>query len=120
MAVTESTRPRAALSDLSLRAWRAAPLVAAAITAAVYLMVSPKTGALPAHAFRADLSGRVGFSVWNGNWYGGHPPPGYSLLFPPFAWLVGPAVAGAISAFIASAPFAPLLRRHLGPRAGRG
>lgn len=120
MAVTESTRPRAALSGFSLRAWRAAPLIAAAITAAVYLMMSPKTGDLPAHAFRADLFGRVGFGVWNGNWYGGHHTPGYSLLFPPFAWLVGPAVAGAISAFIASALFEPLLRRHFGARAGWG
>jgi len=119
MAVTESTRPRAA-RDLSLRAWRAAPLAAAAITAAVYLLMSPKTGDLPAHAYRADLFGRVGFSVWNGNWYGGHHTPGYSLLFPPFAWLVGPAVAGAISAFIASALFEPLLRHHFGPRAGWG
>jgi len=105
---------------MSLRAWRLAPIAAAAITAAVYLMLSPKTGDLPAHAFRADLFGRVGFGVWNGNWYGGHHTPGYSLLFPPFAWLVGPAVAGAISAFIASALFEPLLRRHFGPRAGWG
>src|SRR6185437_4625198 len=119
MAVTESTRPRAA-RDLSLRAWRAAPLAAAAITAAVYLLMSPKTGDLPAHAYLADLFGRVGFSVWSGNWYGGHHTPGYSLLFPTFAWLVGPAVAGAISAFIASALFEPLLRPHFGPRAGWG
>src|SRR4051812_8539530 len=120
MAVTESPRPRAALSGLSLRAWRAAPLIAAAITAAVYLLMSPKTGDLPAHAFRADLFGRVGFGVWNGNWYGGHHTPGYSLLFPPIAWVVGPAVAGAISAFAASALFEPLLRRHFGSRAGWG
>jgi hypothetical protein len=120
MAVSESTRSPAALSHLSLRAWRAAPIAAAAITAAAYLMVSPKTGDLPAHAFRADLFGRVGFGVWNGNWYGGHHTPGYSLLFPPFAWLVGPAVAGAICAFAASALFEPLLRRHFGPRAGWG
>src|SRR5215831_1335891 len=119
MAVTESTRPRSA-ADIRRGAWRTAPLAAAAITAAVYLLLSPKTGDLPAHAFRADLFGRVGFSVWNGNWYGGHHTPGYSLLFPPPAWLLGPAVAGAISAFIASALFEPLLRHHYGPRAGWG
>src|SRR5437764_11022168 len=105
MAVTESTRPRAALSGFPLRAWRAAPLIAAAITAAVYLLMSPKTGDLPAHAFPAGLCGRVGFGVWNGNWYGGQHTPGYSLLFPPFAWLVGPAVAGALSAPLARPVF---------------
>src|SRR5256885_13267004 len=100
MAVSAPPRPGAALPGSSLRAGRAAPLIAAAIPAAVYLLLSPKTGDLPAHAYRADLFGRVGFGVWNGNWYGGHHTPGYSLLFPPFAWLVGPAVAGAHTAFV--------------------
>src|SRR5919205_546817 len=106
MAVTE-TRPRVAVSAPSVRAWRLAPLAAAALAAGVYLMLAPKTGDLPAHVFRAKLFGRDGFGVWNGNWYGGHHTPGYSLLFPPIAWLVGPAVAGAISALAATALFEP-------------
>src|SRR5256885_14679963 len=100
MAVSAPPRPGAALPGSSLRAGRAAPLIAAAITAAVYLLMSPKTGDLPAHAFRADLFGRVGFSVWNGNWYGGHHTPRYSLLFPPFAWLGGPALARGLPAVV--------------------
>jgi hypothetical protein len=120
MAVGESSRPVAGLSGIPLRAWRLAPLLVAGLTAAIYLTLSPKTGDLPAHVFRANFFGRYGFAVWNGNWYGGHHTPGYSMLFPPLAWLVGPAVAGALSAFAASALFEPLLRRHFGNRAAWG
>src|SRR5512142_2147853 len=99
MAVTK-TRPRVSVA-MPERAWRLAPVAAAAVAAGIYLMLAPKTGDLPAHVFRAKLFGRDGFGVWNGNWYGGHHTPGYSLLFPPLAWLVGPAVAGAIAALAA-------------------
>ena len=83
-------------------------------------MLAPKTGDLPAHVFRAKLFGRDGFGVWNGNWYGGHHTPGYSLLFPPIAWLLGPAVAGALAALAATALFEPLARAHFGERARWG
>jgi hypothetical protein len=120
MAVTESMRVRAGRSAPPEWFWRVAPLAAAAVAAAVYLMLAPKTGDLPAHVYRAKLFGRDGFAVWNGNWYGGHHTPGYSLLFPPIAWVLGPAVAGALAALAATAVFEPLARHHFGRRARWG
>lgn len=120
MAVSESTRPRAGGPGLEAWAWRIAPLVAAAVAAGVYLVLAPKTGDLPAHVFRAKLFGRDGLAVWNGNWYGGHHTPGYSLLFPPIAWALGPAVAGALAALAATAVFEPLAHGHFGDHARWG
>ena len=42
----------------------------------------------------ADLAAQeyrtwLGLVVWDGGWYGGHHVPGYSLLFPPLAALLG-------------------------------
>jgi hypothetical protein len=121
MATAESTRLRPE-PRLSARvdAWRIAPVLAAALAGAVYLVTAPKTGDLAAHVFRSELFGRHGFAVWNGDWYGGHHTPAYSMLFPPLAWLVGPAVAGVLAALVAAAAFEPLVHRHFGPAARWG
>ena len=121
MATAESTRlrPRPALPAV-VDAWRVAPVVAAALAGAVYLVLAPKTGDLAAHVFRSELFGRHGFTVWNGNWYGGHHTPAYSVLFPPLAWAVGPAVAGVLAALAAAAAFEPLARQHFGSQARWG
>jgi hypothetical protein len=52
--------------------WKLAPLVAALVFTAVYLIWQPRTVDLAAHTFRADLFGKEGFTIWNGQWYGGH------------------------------------------------
>jgi len=119
MATAESTRVRPLLPT-GVDAWRAAPLLAAALAGAVYLVLAPKTGDLAAHVFRSELFGRHGFTVWTGNWYGGHHTPAYSVLFPPLAWAVGPAVAGVLAALAAAAAFEPLARGHFGPGARWG
>jgi hypothetical protein len=121
MASAESTclRPQPLL-PARLDAWRVAPVLAAALAGAVYLLTAPKTGDLAAHVFRSELFGRHGFAVWNGDWYGGHHIPAYSVLFPPLAWLVGPAVAGVLFALVAAAAFEPLARRHFGAAARWG
>jgi hypothetical protein len=105
---------------LRLDVWQVAPLIAAAAAAALYLVLAPKTGDLAAHVFRSDLFGRAGFTIWNGDWYGGHHTPAYSVLFPPLAWILGPAVAGALAALAAAAAFEPLARHHFGPSARWG
>jgi hypothetical protein len=121
MATATPTRVRPRLlPGLETDPWRAAPLTAAVLAAALYLVLAPKTGDLAAHVFRSELFGRSPFTVWNGDWYGGHHTPAYSVLFPPLAWLLGPAVAGAVSALGAAAAFEPLARRHFGAAARWG
>ena len=41
-----------------------------------YLIWQPRTVDLAAHTFRAELFGEEGFTIWNGQWYGGHHTPG--------------------------------------------
>ena len=106
------------MTDLLGRRWLPAAL--AAVAAAAYLLVDPRTVDLAAHDYRTALFEREGFGVWNGNWYGGHHTPGYSLLFPPLAALLGPQLVGALAAVAAAALFEPLARRHFGHRARWG
>ena len=95
-------------------------MLAAAAVAALYLILDLRTGDLAAHLYRADLFGREGFTIWNGNWYGGHHTPAYSVLFPPLAHYLTPQVAGAIAAVVAAALFEPLARSQFGERAKWG
>lgn len=97
-----------------------APALAAAGVAAVYLLADVRTGDLAAHLYRADLFAREGFTIWNGNWYGGHHTPAYSVLFPPLAYLLTPQVAGALAAVAAAALFEPLIRSQFGENARWG
>jgi hypothetical protein len=99
--------------------WRVAPIAVALLFAAVYLVWQPRTVDMAAHTFRAELFGREGFAIWNGQWYGGHHTPAYSILSPPFAWLVTPAVALVLTALAATALFEPLVRHHFGARRAR-
>ena len=91
-------------------------MLAATALAALYLILHLRTGDLAAHLYRADLFGREGFTIWNGNWYGGHHTPAYSVLFPPLAHYLTPQVAGAIAAIAAAALFEPLARSQFGER----
>jgi hypothetical protein len=98
----------------SIDPWKAAPIVVALIFTTVYLIWQPRTVDLAAHTFRADLFGEEGFTIWNGQWYGGHHTPAYSVLSPPLAWLLGPPVALALSAMASAALFPPLVRGWFG------
>lgn len=80
----------------------------------IYIIVKPRSPDLAAHIFRAELFGREGFTIWNGQWYGGHHTPAYSVLSPPLVWLLGPQVMGALSSVGATACFTELVRRHFG------
>ena len=104
---------------LGIDGWRVAPTLIAAALAAVYLVLKPRTPDLAAHLFRSELFGREGFTIWNGQWYGGHHTPAYSVLSPPLGWLLGPQVMGALSAIGATACFTELMRRAYGPVASR-
>jgi hypothetical protein len=102
----------------SLR-WRLAPVLVAAAIAVAYLIVQPRTVDLAASVFRAHLFGEAGFTIWNNTWYSGHPTWSYSVLVPPLAWLLSPALLGALSTVASAALFGPLARRHFGTRAAR-
>ena len=102
-------------SIASPRSWtpRAIPAWApAAVAAAVYLVLAPPSADLAAQYYRADL----GLVLWDNGWYGGHHMPGYSLLFPPLAHVLGPRLVGALSAVAAAWIFERLVRDTEGGR----
>jgi hypothetical protein len=99
--------------------WLAAPALAAAI-AAVYLAVAPLTADFAAQTFRSDLFADHGFTIWNGQWFGGHHTPGYSLVFPPLGALLGPRVAGVLAAIAGAILFERIASARWGPRARVG
>src|SRR5436190_16800226 len=80
-------------------------VLAAAILAVAYLIVAPSPADLAAQTFRADLFSAHGYVIWNNLWYSGHALPGYSVLYPPLAALLGPRVVGVLSAIAAAAAF---------------
>jgi hypothetical protein len=99
--------------------WKAAPVAVALLFAAAYLIWQPRTVDLAAHTFRADLFGEEGFTIWNGQWYGGHHTPAYSVLSPPLAWLLGPPLALALASVSSAALFGPLARSWFGDERAR-
>jgi hypothetical protein len=96
-----------------------APVLASTLLCTVALVIRPRTVDLAAHVYRSILFANEGFTIWDGNWYGGHHTPAYSVLFPPLGGLLGPLVVGAIEAVVATACFAALARGHWGERAAR-
>ena len=90
-------------------------MLPAVLLAVVYLIWSPPSADLAAQTFRTELFEAHGFEVWSNAWYGGIHLPGYSLLFPPLASVIGIRLVGAISVVAAAGLFArarsPPLRR---------
>ncbi len=93
--------------DLRSRGLRAAPLglICAAALLLLWLLVAPRTPDLAAAAYRLDLFKHLGFAVYDEHWYGGHELPGYSVLFPPLAWLLGLRAIGALSVLVSTLCF---------------
>ena len=99
--------------------WKVAPILLALAAAIVYLIWQPRTVDLAAHTFRAELFGEEGFTIWNGQWYGGHHTPAYSIISPPLAWFLSPPVALAIVAVASASLFPPLMRGAFGDHRAR-
>jgi hypothetical protein len=94
-----------------------------AITAALgvaYLIWGPPSTDLAAQTYRADLFSDHGFTVWSNAWYDGFHVPGYSLLYPPLAALLGVRTVGVIAAVAASLAFSLIARRRFPDRWGAG
>jgi hypothetical protein len=99
---------------------RAAPTLLAAGLALAYVLISPPSLDLVAHLLRAKLFGAEGFGLWNNWWYAGHHVPGYSVLFPPLAWLLTPQLAAALACVGTAAAFEALAFDRFGPDAWLG
>jgi MFS family permease len=74
----------------------------------VWLLVDPHTPDLSAAEYRLSLFDHLGLAVWDEHWYAGHNLPGYSLLFPPLADLLGVRLLATLSALASTALFACL------------
>ena len=91
-------------------------LSAAGVTlglALVWLALAPRTADLAAQEYRTRLFARVGLTLWDNAWFGGHHLPGYSLLFPWLAATLGAKAVAIVAATISTTVFAHLARRHL-------
>lgn len=51
----------------------------------------------PAQEFRAWVAVHEGLNVWTNRWYGGQALPGYSVLYPPLAAVLGAAATGLLA-----------------------
>jgi hypothetical protein len=92
------------------------------ITAALglaYLIVAPPSSDLAAAGYRSSLFSRVGFTLWDNSWYGGHHLLAYSLLAPALGALIGPQTVAALSMTAAAALFAALIAGRFPERATR-
>jgi hypothetical protein len=92
------------------------------ITAAlglVYVILAPPSTDLSAAAYRSDLFGHAGFTLWDNSWYGGHHLPAYSVLAPALGAAVGPQLLAAVSMTVAVALFASLIDGRFPARATR-
>jgi hypothetical protein len=96
------------------------PWLLAAMLAALWLALAPRTPDLAAQVYRAGLFSHEGFAVWDNNWFAGHHLPGYSLVFPPLASLLGTRVLGVGAAVVSTVLFGRLARGRFGERARVG
>src|SRR4051794_5267185 len=93
----------------------AAALLTAALAIGL-LLLAPPGADLPAQAYRAHLFAR-GVTLWDGQWYGGHYLPSYSLLAPPLESMLGPRIVSCLGAVCSTWLFSTLVIRHFGARA---
>ncbi|MGO9761100.1 MAG: hypothetical protein ACLP1Q_07575 [Solirubrobacteraceae bacterium] len=98
---------------LGLALWTAALI-------ALWLLLDPRTPDLAAQVYRVGLFDRLGFAVWDTHWYAGHSLPGYSLLYPPLASLLGIRLLAALCVLASTALFARLARSVYGASARWG
>jgi hypothetical protein len=109
----------------SFRTWLARVRVSPALATAIvlvgaWLLLAPRSPDLAAQTYRATLFESSGFTVWDNNWYAGHHLPGYSLVFPWLALLLGIRLAGALAVLVSTLAFERIALTVYGPRARWG
>jgi hypothetical protein len=98
---------------------RAAAVVGAGL--AILTWASGWHGAdFPAALHRIDLFRMAGFTLWDGQWFGGHYTLGYSVLLAPLAVVLGVGAMVAICAAVSAWAFARLVRAHFGRQSWLG
>jgi len=95
-------------------------LCAAVLGVVAWLIVDPRTPDLAAQVYRANLFKEAGWTVWDSRWYAGHDVPGYSLVFPPLAALLGVRTVGALAVLASAALFERVARVAYGGAARWG
>ncbi|HEY5286959.1 MAG TPA: hypothetical protein VIJ50_07625 [Solirubrobacteraceae bacterium] len=95
-------------------------MVTAIVLVGSWLLLAPRSPDFAAQTYRATLFERFGFTVWDNNWYGGHHLPGYSLVFPWLALLLGIRLAGALAVLASTFAFERIALGEYGPRARWG
>ncbi len=98
--------------------WAAPALAAAVALAAAFL--GWRGIDLPAQLYRVTMFHRVGFSLWDPQWYAGHWALDYSVVFPPVAATIGVTATATLSAAGAAWAFDRLVIRHFGTAARVG
>jgi hypothetical protein len=90
------------------------------VLVAAWLIADPRTPDLAAQVYRVGLFNHIGLAVWDEHWYAGHDLPGYSLLFPPLASLLGLRLLAALSVLASATLFERLALTVYGPSARWG
>lgn len=96
------------------------PWVPALVLAIAVVQWLPRGADWPAQLFRVELFRQGGIGAWNGNWYSGHPTPGYSVLFPPLGATFGITVVGVVSLIVAVICFERIAEAAVGHTARVG
>lgn len=98
----------------------AEPGLVAAVLGGLYLILQPSSADHAAQVFRSGLFESHGLGAWNNLWFGGHHLPGYSLVFPALASLIGPRELGVMASIAAALLFAAIAHRRWGEGARLG
>jgi hypothetical protein len=92
----------------------------ACVLVGAWLVLAPRSPDLAAQTYRATLFESSGLTLWDDNWYAGHHLPGYSLVFPWLALLVGMRLVGALAVLVSTFAFERVALAVYGPRARWG
>ncbi|HEY2630793.1 MAG TPA: hypothetical protein VGI26_00265 [Solirubrobacteraceae bacterium] len=109
-----------AIRTVSLPKLLSPAFLLACVLVGAWLILNPRSPDLAAQVYRASLFERYGFTLWDNNWYGGHHLPGYSLVFPWVALVLGIRVVGAFAVLVSTAAFERIATTVYGPRARWG
>ena len=96
-----------------------APLIAGTL-ALVAILQGWRGVDFSAQLYRIGLFHQQGLTLWDSQWYGGHWTLNYSVIFPPFAGVIGVQATEVLSAAVAAWAFDRLVVGHFGTSARVG